>query len=468
IVPTVSGGVGNYAYAWSAGGSPLGVSASLDYQTSNNATVQLQVTDECGNVGNDQLAVNVPPVPISVNLGADVVGLCTDAFDFQPIVSGGVGIYAYSWTSGANNLGSQSTLTTTFADDATLTLTVTDECSNSSNDALQVLIPPVAINVNAGPDIVSDCVTLNPLSAQASGGVGNLSFSWADDDGFFSSNPTPTYAAPQTVSVTVTASDECGNESSDQLIISIPPVPILLTTSPDTTICMNASAFLTGSATGGVGVLTTNWHNFEGQGEIISVAPTSASNYVFEAFDQCGNEASADVTVLVTDVQPNFTATYVDEFTVAFENTSVGADYVVWDFGDEFSTNEPNPVHEFNTVDTWQVTLTAHILGACSKSITQSYYPIGYFYVPNAFTPDGDGINDVFFVKGHDLSYYYVVIFDRWGNVVYESDDIDKPWDGSVKGGDYYAPDGAYNYYITAYDERANYFERKGVITLIR
>ncbi|MFM7730250.1 MAG: choice-of-anchor L domain-containing protein, partial [Flavobacteriales bacterium] len=290
IAPTVSGGIGNYAYAWSAGGSTLGVSASLDYQTSNNATVQLQVTDECGNVGNDQLAVNVPPVPISVNLGADVVGLCTDAFDFQPIVSGGVGLYAYSWTSGANNLGSQSTLTTTFADDATLTLTVTDECNNSSNDALQVLIPPVAINVNAGPDIVSDCVTLNPLSAQASGGVGNLSFSWADDDGFFSSNPTPTYAAPQTVSVTVTASDECGNESSDQLIISIPPVPILLTTSPDTTICMNASAFLTGSATGGVGVLTTNWHNFEGQGEIISVAPTSASNYVFEAFDQCGNE----------------------------------------------------------------------------------------------------------------------------------------------------------------------------------
>ena len=227
-------------------------------------------------------------------------------------------------------MGAQSTLTTTFPDDATLTLIVTDECNNSSNDAVQILIPPVAINVNAGSDIVSDCITLNPLSVQASGGVGNLSFSWADEDGFFSSNPTPTYAAPQTMTVTVTASDECGNTSSDALIISVPPVPILITTSPDTTICMNQSAFLSGEATGGVGVITTNWNNFEGQGETISVAPTSASSYVFEAFDQCGNQASADVMVLVTDVQPNFTASYVDEFTVAFENTSVGADYVVW------------------------------------------------------------------------------------------------------------------------------------------
>ena len=468
LSPTVSGGVGNYTYSWVSSGSTLGSNNTLDFQTATNATVQLQVTDECGNIGNDQMLVNIPPVPVSVNVGPDVVGLCTDAFDFQPIVSGGVGVYTYAWNSSGANLGSQSTLTTTFADDATLTLTVTDECDNTSNDALLVLIPPVAISVNAGPDIVSNCITLNPLSVVASGGVGVLDFSWSDADGFFSSNPNPTYAAPQTMTVTVTATDECNNTGSDNLVIAIPPVPILLTTTPDTTICVNESAFLTGSASGGVGVITTNWNNFEGLGETISVAPTSASNYVFEAYDQCGNEASAEVNVLVTDLQPNFTATYVDEFTVAFENTTQGADYIVWDFGDGDISNEQNPVHTFNTVDTWNVVLTAHLIGSCSKSITQEYYPIGYFYVPNAFTPDGDGINDVFFVKGHDITYYRIVIFDRWGNTVYVGDDLEKPWDGSIQGGDYYAEDGAYNFIITAYDERSNYFERKGVITLIR
>jgi gliding motility-associated-like protein len=72
-------------------------------------------------------------------------------------------------------------------------------------------------------------------------------------------------------------------------------------------------------------------------------------------------------------------------------------------------------------------------------------------YVPNTFTPDDDGINEVFLpaISGKSFIHKYVFrIYDRWGTTLFETNDYDEPWKGDVRGGEYYAKDEVYNWQI--------------------
>ena len=91
----------------------------------------------------------------------------------------------------------------------------------------------------------------------------------------------------------------------------------------------------------------------------------------------------------------------------------------------------------------WYVLQAADTTGCVGRDSTyvDMYYPV---YVPTSFTPNNDGINDVFRVEGEDLRGYWMKVFNRWGELVHYSDDPDVPWLGNVENGDHYAPDGVY------------------------
>ncbi len=69
-------------------------------------------------------------------------------------------------------------------------------------------------------------------------------------------------------------------------------------------------------------------------------------------------------------------------------------------------------------------------------------------YVPNTFTPNGDGINDYFFVQGEAIHSFKIQIFNRWGDLIFESNDVANGWDGKFNGN--YVPQGAYVFKLTA------------------
>ena len=71
-----------------------------------------------------------------------------------------------------------------------------------------------------------------------------------------------------------------------------------------------------------------------------------------------------------------------------------------------------------------------------------------YIYVPNAFTPNSDGINDVFQVKGTAVETYEISIWNRWGQKVFESENLDDIWEGDFQGGGYYVESETYVYQI--------------------
>jgi gliding motility-associated-like protein len=89
------------------------------------------------------------------------------------------------------------------------------------------------------------------------------------------------------------------------------------------------------------------------------------------------------------------------------------------------------------------------------------------FYVPNSFTPDGDGVNDVFGVVGPQTDVFHLRIFNRWGQLVFESRDIHQKWTGNHAFASHFVPDGVYLYQLVATDDQQT-VQRMGHIVAIR
>jgi gliding motility-associated-like protein len=113
--------------------------------------------------------------------------------------------------------------------------------------------------------------------------------------------------------------------------------------------------------------------------------------------------------------------------------------------------------------------------GACvdSFAIALTESCAGELYVPSAFTPDGDGMNEVWLVTGSDVLEYHLIIYDRWGVLVYESHSLKLPWLGQLRDGDEYVEAGVYPYIIeykvkSSTGKISDAKKYKGFVTLIR
>ena len=126
---------------------------------------------------------------------------------------------------------------------------------------------------------------------------------------------------------------------------------------------------------------------------------------------------------------------------VQFINTSTGATGYVWNFGDSSAvSNEVDPTHVYGSFESnYLVMLVAISDAGC---VDTAYAPIQVqeeliYYIPNTFTPDADPINNVFepvFASGFDPQGYSLWIFDRWGEILFESHNTEVGWDGTYNG----------------------------------
>lgn len=90
-------------------------------------------------------------------------------------------------------------------------------------------------------------------------------------------------------------------------------------------------------------------------------------------------------------------------------------------------------------------------------------------YVPDAFSPNNDGVNDLFLPKGDGIIDFEIRIFDRWGNLIFYSDDMNKGWDGKVNEGREVAQQDTYIYLINirALQNKHDY-DYRGVVNLVK
>jgi gliding motility-associated-like protein len=145
-----------------------------------------------------------------------------------------------------------------------------------------------------------------------------------------------------------------------------------------------------------------------------------------------------------------------------------------WYFGDkpQPDTATMHPVHYYDSDfgSKYLTTLIVKNQYGCYDTAQRLVViePNFVIYVPNAFTPNGDGINDIFYAKGYYLDKFEMNIFDRWGELVFTSNDIHKGWDGNVKGKGVVSENTVYVWKITTVDTQKRRKELTGHVTLIK
>lgn len=161
--------------------------------------------------------------------------------------------------------------------------------------------------------------------------------------------------------------------------------------------------------------------------------------------------------------------------TVYFNNQSSGAVTYTWNFGDNGSSVQVDPVVQYESIDAnVLVTLVASTQNGCTDTATMvlSYDPLPIYYIPNSFTPDGNSYNQTWkpvFTAGFDPFNYSALIFNRWGEIIWESHDTSVGWDGSYGPESLKCQDGVYTYVIRfKAPQNDNKYEVTGHLTLIR
>ncbi|MBL7942565.1 MAG: gliding motility-associated C-terminal domain-containing protein, partial [Flavobacteriales bacterium] len=169
----------------------------------------------------------------------------------------------------------------------------------------------------------------------------------------------------------------------------------------------------------------------------------------------CVATLSADLPVEVYPV-PSALFSYLPENPgmlnpeLELNNLSEGASTYGWSIDGDAVSEEENPeLHfSFESTQVFEVCLEAISEFGCTDThcVAIRFEEEALLYVPNAFTPDNDGINDFFIpvVTGYDPETYELLIYDRWGTLVFQSHDPRERWMGEIRNGAYYAPAGIY------------------------
>lgn len=181
--------------------------------------------------------------------------------------------------------------------------------------------------------------------------------------------------------------------------------------------------------------------------DIINVYPTPVANFIWDPQD------------------PNT----VSKNKVTFYPTPLNTNHsYFWEFNNIDTSNEFTPVKIYEEQNKFPITMVVTTENNCKDTITKVLEIKEEFllYIPNAFTPNGDGENDVFRPKGSGIKTYSLIIYDRWGQQIFATNEINKGWDGTFKGKD--CQNGVYVYTILAINNLNIKVEKIGHITLLR
>lgn len=350
----------------------------------------------------------------------------------------------------------------------------TSPCGNN-NDTARVTVyiintPPLTVNLNN--DTALFCPFQNlPLTATAIGGVavGGYSYSWVNTTSTTNSaivNPTGT------TTYYVTVADSCGNTASDSVVVNITPyVPLQMTFNNDTSICGGQSVLLDANVTNGKPDYIYSWTNNISVTDNVVVSPQVTNSYTLTVTDACAETISDNVTITVYPIDAIYNYTFTTNQTVQFNNLSLGGVSYFWDFGDnsqDGTSTAVNPSHYYIDDGTYTVMLVSTNMHGCSDTTYQTVIvnPDFYFYFPNAFTPNSNGTNDYFMGYGAGITSYRMQIFDRWGERLFDTNDLYTGWDGTYKGAK--CPAGVYVVKFNVAGSIHNPVQRIGSVNLIR
>ena len=169
-----------------------------------------------------------------------------------------------------------------------------------------------------------------------------------------------------------------------------------------------------------------------------------------------------------------FTPTTIDILnpTAYFTNLSTNSTSWLWNFGDTTTSTSQDPTHTWGYIGTHPVTLYATTVNGCIDSVTYSIIidDIITAFIPNTFTPNGDGVNDVFNIYSHGIAIdnFEMLVFDRWGNKIFNTRDINEGWNGKVHNQGEICEEDVYVYRFNYKDIMGKKHKAIGHVTIVK
>lgn len=474
ISSLIGGGTAPYIYNWSTGAQ------SVNLYNLQSAWYTLTVTDNVGCTIIDSIFLNEPTQIIGAISGATVI--CPNSsVTLGVTAAGGTGNYQYDWTPNGQ-------MTDTISE-----IPISNQfytCTISDNNGCSVLLSTsVLINILDPYDLLATindpAICLNDsvsLMAQFLGSDPTVSMSWTHCP----TCPTniPIYEIPLIDSEYIlSATNNCGQTIYDTVSVIVNPSPNIALNPSMESICPGEIISFVNNGNNspswdyvwnfGDGSTSTSMnpnHTYPNSGlYLISLTVTDDNG--------CTNFVSNGSSVTVNpQAHAIFTSSSVSETTLdptfVLTNLSTDATNFVWDFGDGQMSAAINPIHTYNEHGNFIVTLTANNAFNCPDStfIVLEVKPSYEIYLPNAFTPDGDDFNQMFYAKGYGISDkdYTLFIFNRWGDLIFESHDMNIGWDGTLNKDGTKAQDDVYTWVVYFRDISEKKHKKEGHVSLLK
>lgn len=456
---------------------------------------------------NDQMVININ-TPATINAGLDQTICIGSTVTLAGVIGGSA--TTGTWTGGAgafapNNTTANAIYTPTAAEATagTVTLTYTSDdpigpCP-SVNDQMVITINPLP-TVNAG---VTQTVCVG-TSITLGGSVGGAATSgtWSGGNGTYVPNAnalnavyTPSAAeyAAGTVTLTLTTNDPAGpcNAVSTTVTHNFYQNPVINISVDDPDGCpVHCVNFTDNSTVAGVGASIVSWVWNFGDGSPTDVTQNPAHCYTntgyydvsLTATSNQGCTSTSTVLQMIfvfpvpnAEFTPNPNPASVLDPVVTLVNQS-SSDVTSWYYyfgdGDSIAPFVSSPTHTYpNTVaQTYNAMLYVVNGYGCWDTVIHPVMigPEYTFYIPNAFTPNGDGINDYFFGQGIGIVDYDLWIFDRWGNMIFHGDELSSKWDGRANHGSDVAQQDVYVWKVKLTDVFGKKHNFIGTVTLVK
>jgi gliding motility-associated-like protein len=453
---TIDGGVAPYEVVWSDPDSQTGLTAINLFPGVYNVTITddggIQVT----------LPVTIPsPEPIIV-FSSDVTDVSCNGGDDGAVtiteIIGGVGPYTTDWF-GIDTVGLN-------AD--TYNYQITDSLGCVIEGSLVVDQPDV-LNLTLIPDRASCLTGTGSLSSILTGGT----LPYTEDYGVANVNS----INPGVYSVEISDAHDCQLTSEYEILE--PEIQISNLGAIDNTVCLGEYVEFTDLSFSELSIINWEWNFGNSQSSTLQ-----NPEYLYS------NPGDYDITLSITNIEGCIVDTTLEDYItiyplpvahfassipdgancdleIEFTNSSVGHVDLQWDFGDDNISYLSNPIHSYSESGDYLVQLRVITEFLCEDTTYLDVTPqiLATLFAPNAFTPNGDALNEEFNALGDCFEEFEMWVFDRWGTNVFYTDDNTLGWDGNYK--DQICPIGTYVWEAT-YKDAQGYVTKHGIVSLIR
>ena len=447
---SATGGIGNLTYSWTGGGGNAAVANNL-----TAGTFTVTATDSIGCTGFATIQITQPTDSISavVNTTPTACGSITGSATI--IASGGTGNLTFSWSNGG---ATTSTINNIGAGIHSVTITDSLGCTKTVSGTVGIT-GSLTATTTAQTNVSCYGGNNGNATASVSGGVGTLTYLWTGGGG---SAATANNLAAGTYTVTIT--DGSGCSGTKVITITQPDsISAIINTTPTACGTNNGSANVI--AHGGTGNLTYLWSN--GGATTSTITNLGAGTYSAAVTDSAGCTKTVSGMVAITAAP---IANAGPDVTIKSDSTT----HLSASGGGTYSWTPPTGLSCTNCqkpyaspVVTTTYYLTVIDSNGCSSVDTVIVTVVPFFIIPNVFSPNNDGVNDLFEIRADGYKDYHVEIYNRWGQKLFETTDSKVYWDGLIMGGAK-ASDGIYYYILSLTDNTDAVKTYKGFLSLIR